>query len=373
MLRLRTPPAARLGGVLSALLLALLTLACSASKYAAYPYGNTRGPSVEDEIRFYEERVAQNPRGALDRAGLAEAYVAMAQSTHQEAWYDKAAEQAEASLRAMEFNNPGARLALAQVAEARHQFREAYAMAAQVLGQDGSNHAALGLMITTSLELGEVDRAAELAARLDEVQTAGALALRARVAEARGRDEEAVALYQAALAAEQPQERSLSARTRVQLGRVHLERGEIERARQAFEAALAIDPQQPAALRALGHLELRQNRPEAAADLFTAAFALTQDPGPLVELGMVHRARGDRAAADRVWQQAQLLLEETFASGHYGHGRDLALLYLERGRPEDVPKAVEVMEREVTIRRDPQTLELAARARRAATLRETSK
>jgi hypothetical protein len=87
----------------------------------------TRTQAFVREIAFLQERVNRNPNDGLDLAGLAGAYIAKARVSGQNAWYVLAEQAAERSLAALplEIGNTGAQLALAEIAQAQHDFSRA--------------------------------------------------------------------------------------------------------------------------------------------------------------------------------------------------------------------------------------------------------
>ena len=257
--------------------------------------------------------------------------------------------------------NPSALVVLAQVAEANHRFAEVVELCRQARQMDRTQLDALSLMITSHIELGRSDLAAELVDDLYETNAA-TVGLRARVLEAQGKFDEAVKVYRKAISLEEPQQRSLSAKLRAQLGRCLICDGQLEEAESALNASLQAREDFPLALGLLGELKLRQNEPAQASVFFVRGFAKSQEAGFLVGLGRARRLNGDLTGADEAWDQAEQLLLKDLERGHYGHGRDLAELYLERDQAE---QALIVIEKELQTRRDAKTLTIAARAYKA--------
>lgn len=347
-------------------LLLLLMTACRSAPAVnpyAYSYSNLSGPSPDAAIEFYTERVNRTSQGFLDRASLASAYVSKAQWTGDPSYFEPAEKWARESQK--EMPNPGALVVLAQVAEANHRFAEAVELCERARQMDRTQLDVVSLLITSHIELGRSDLAAEYLEALYEVNAA-TVGLHARVAEARGDFPRACELYQKAISLEQPQQRALSARLRTQLGRCLMRSGRLEQAESALTAALVARQDFPLALQLLGELKLQQDQPRAAAEFFVRGFAKSQESAHLVGLGKARSQEGDAAGAEEAWKQAEELLTKDLERGHYGHGRDLAELYLERGRPGDVARAVEVIEAELKLRRDSTTLTIAARAYKAA-------
>jgi tetratricopeptide (TPR) repeat protein len=326
------------------------------------PQGTIAG-LLKSEIAFYEGRLARNPDGALDRAGLAGAYLKEARATGDLRWYLLAEQTARASLARLGVNNDGAVLVLARAAEARHDFPEAMRLARGA----GPAEEALPIIVTSSLARGDVPAAERAVRALTAVDPSlRAHALRALVEIAKGQDAAAEADYRRALALEEPEEIASSTWVRALYGRFLYQRGRFDEARALFTEALRILPQYPLALTDLAVLELRQGRYDAAVDHLTRVVTVTRDAPNVydhVVLRGVAQARdlqGRHAEAARFWADAEARLRQDAASGAYGHRRELARLLLTRGRAADLPEALHLMRQELTVRTDPDTLDTMA-------------
>jgi len=370
-----------LRGPLAAILLLIVPLAAAAGSYwtgrigarearpYAYPFERPERGSVrralEAEIAFYQARLARNPGGGLDLAALAGAYLRMARATGDLAWYLLAEQTAQRSLAHLPLDNAAALLALARVAEARHDFAEAIRLARRA-GDDGE---ALSILVTSHLARGDVDEAARAAAILvHRVPGLASHALSALVAEAQGKDDVAFAALGRAIAAEEPGEAGSSAWARTLLGRLHYRRGRLAQARDLYREALRILPQYPLALVNLAELEMRQGRYRSAERYIGRVATITRaspnvyDHAVLRGLARLHELQGNQARAAALWAEAEARLRRDVTTGQFGHRRELARLLLERGRPQDVPEAVALMEAEARVRQDAETLEVYARA-----------
>ncbi|MGH2399665.1 MAG: tetratricopeptide repeat protein, partial [bacterium] len=226
---------------------------------------------------------------------------------------------------------------------------------------------ALSIITSASLAMGRLDEAARAAEMLvARAPTLGSYALRGLVHVARGRDVEVAADFRRALAAEQPGEQSSSAWVRTLIGRFNMRRGRLVQAEELFTEALRILPQHPLTLIHLAELETRMGRYVEAERTYWKVLAVS--PGASYPLVYDHvamqgaaRARalhGDREGAEVLWAKAEAVIR-----GHlnaFGHRRELARLILERGRPADALEALSLMEAEVLIRRDAETLDTLA-------------
>ncbi|WP_210404593.1 tetratricopeptide repeat protein [Chroococcidiopsis sp. TS-821] len=327
---------------------------------------------VQQEIAFYQERVRQDPQGGLNLTSLARAYLKMGRATGEGSWYLLAEQAAGRSLTHLPFNNEGAILVLARVAEARHDFSGAIRLAQQVLNSQAHNEDALAIMVTSHLAIGKVAQASRAADTLvEQMPSLGSLALQALVKVAQGKDQEAIQAFQAALAAEEPGEKASSAWVRTLLGRFYLQRGQLALAEDLYQEALQILPGYSFALVQLGELKTRQGDYNNAANYYNQITAYSREAATVFDR-VVERSKArlmllqgrQNEAIALFWHQAEILLRQQNASGHhdgaFGHRRELAQLLLERGRNEDLPEALSLMQTELSLRRDPQTLDTFA-------------
>ena len=166
--------------------------------------------AIQQEIAFYQQRLAVDSRSGLNRAALAGSYLKMARATGEGGWFLLAEQAAQRSIADLPFDNKGALLVLARIAEARHDFVTALRLAKQV-GSD--NEDAIALEVTSHLAMGKVSEASAAAeALVNRIPNLGSLTLRALVRESQGRDAEVLQDYRQAMAAEEPGEVAGSAR-----------------------------------------------------------------------------------------------------------------------------------------------------------------
>lgn len=324
--------------------------------------------AINQEIAFYQQRLAVDSHSGLNRAALAGVYLKMARATGEGGWFLLAEQAAERSIADLPFDNKGALLVLARIAEARHDFASALRLVKQV---GFNNEDAIALSVTSNLAMGKVSEANTAAETLvNRIPNLGSLTLRALVREAQGRDAEVLQDYRQAMVAEEPGEIAGSARARSLLGRFYARRGQFVQAKALFLESLRLVPRNPLALIYLADLETNQgNYREAEASYskvsaYAGGAATVYDR--LVDRGMarVKELQGDASSSKRLRDKAEAGLRQEQASGArgFGHRRDLASLLLEKGRSQDVAEALLLMQDEVKIRRDAVTLDIYAKA-----------
>lgn len=319
--------------------------------------------ALEKEISFYQERLRHDPDGGLNRASLARAYLKMARATGETSWYLLAEKTAEQALAKLPFQNDGAILVLARVAAARHDFKEAIRLTKQA----GGHEDAFSIQVTANLAMGNVEAAKKAAdALVAQTPSLGSLTLRALVKVTQGQDQAAIQDFQSAISAEEPEETGSSVWTRTLLGRLYFKRGQLKQARELYQEALRVLPQYPPAVLNLAELEVRLGD-YSSAERHYSQFFLTSQRSPsvydhIVMRGMarVKELQGDQAGAKEWRDRAETRLRQDLTS--FGHRRELARLLLERGGSQDTAEALSLMQTEVSIRRDAETLDTLASA-----------
>jgi len=341
-----------------------------ADRNAPYRYPFVTAPSgkaiaeLQNEISFLRQRIKLAPNDGLDRANLSQAYLKMAKATGNAQWYLLAEQSAQRSLSNLAFNNSSAILALARVSEAKHDFSASIRLADRVLKENQQNGDALSILVSSNLATGKLNQAALYADRLvAKISSLNTLSLRALVKTSQGKDLEAIRDFQAAIALEEAGETGSSVKVRTQLGRLYFQRGELNQAKQLYDRALAILPRYSFALISLAELETRQGNYQAAEDYYAQVFISAAYPETFDHLAWYGRAQvkelqGDRSAAMAYWQKAQELLIRHSSLNEFGHRREAAKLLL--SMDTDLSQALKLMEAELEIRRDAETLDTYA-------------
>jgi tetratricopeptide (TPR) repeat protein len=356
-------------GILLAASIALRLWQENTGIYSAYRYRFEKTSTgdvtraVNKEISFYQARINLNPEAGLDRTSLAKAYLKMARATGDANWYLLAEQTAKQSLTNLPFNNTGATLALAKIAEAKHDFKQSIALAQKVLQEKPENEDALSLLITSNLAVGKVEEATKVANKLaEQIPSLGTLTLRALVNQSKGKDEAVIRDFKLALAAEEPGETGSSAWVRTLMGRFYFKRGNHQLAAQLYQEALKILPRYPLALVSLAELETRRKNYNTALDYYSQVYISPAYPNifdhvALHGIAVVKKLQGDQSGAKQEWEQAQKLMRQHLDVNSFGHRRELARLLLENGQSQANSEALALMQAEVQMRRDPETLD----------------
>ncbi len=334
------------------------------------PGTTDRRQALQKEIAFYQTKIQQDPQSGLNLAALATAYWKTGKATGEVSWYLLAEQTAQKSIAALPFNNDGAPLILAQVAQARHDFANAEKLAKTVLKTNPSNDEAKAILITCALATGDLATAeAEVKQLADRMPNLGNLTLQALVEEAQGKPS-AVETFRLAIGTEEAGEIGGSALVRVLLGRHFYNRGDLDQAAGLYQEALRILPRYPLASMHLAALETRRGNYPAAEGYYNQVIAFSQQSTNVYDHTILRgKARIKQLQGQphqELLQQAETLLREDTNAGHengaFGHRRELAQLLLDRNENQDAIEALKLMQAEVKVRRDAQTLAVFARS-----------
>ena len=335
------------------------------------PTTGSNTKNIQQEIAFHRRIIQQQPTAGLPRAALAQNYLNMARATGESSWYLLAEQAAQASLAQLSVDNHGATIVLAKIAAAKHDFTQSQALLKQLPPQTEAR----ALSTTNYLALGDVTAARRTADTLaQKLPTLSNLTLRGLVGFAQGQDRAAIQDFQAAIAAEEPDEAGSSAWVRTLLGRLYYKRGQLKEAEELYQSALQILPQYPPALINSAELAVRkwqadptqtQDR-DRAIELYDRFFLAsrraptTYDHTVLRGVARVKSLQGNTVEANKIWEQAVSRLRSDLTG--FGHQRELAQLLMERSQEGDLAEALTLMQAEIKIRQDPETWDTLAAA-----------
>lgn len=340
------------------------------------PGTTQRRQLIEQEIQIYKTQLKQAPKSGLTLAALASAYWKLGKATGETAWYLLAEQTAARSIASLPFSNDGAHLVLAQVAQARHDFKAAQSIAQKIL-KTHANSDAQALLVTCAIATGDLQTAEKTIQPLLKLSpTLSTLTLQALLEEAQGKPS-AIETFKLALQMEEAGEMGNSAWVRVLLGRHYYLRGDFDQAETLYQEALRILPRYPLALLHLAGLETQRGRYPEAERLYDRVVAYSQQAANVYDHTILRgKARlkklQNQSNEDLLNQAEALLRQETnpgHANGNFGHRRELAQLLLDRDRTNDRTndraEALNLMEAEFKLRQDPQTRSVYLRALRA--------
>lgn len=317
-------------------------------RYSIAPVAGEFSDDAAEDLVTLEQRVRTVAPSPFDLSELADLYLRRAKRSGDGKDYAASEAMAQRSLQILPSPN-GAVLVLAQLANTRHQFREAIALALR--HQRGRSSGAYTVLATAHLALGELGPAGAAAEALVAARpSSAAYLLRALVMQAQGRDEEAGFDFARAAAAEEAGNPQEAARLRSLWGRFLLRRGELVGADAVLSEALRIVPGFPLALAQRGELALRTGDFAHAEDQFEQAFATSRQVRYLMDQARALEMLEQRASADALRVEVERLIRAELAEGGLGHRLDLVEVLLDREVATELPEAVKLARDELARR-----------------------
>ncbi|MDZ4862748.1 MAG: tetratricopeptide repeat protein [Gemmatimonadota bacterium] len=286
----------------------------------------------DEDISFYQARVARDPYGARDRAVLGALYLQRARSSGSESDILRAESLARASVTARHQRNASALSVLISSLMAQHRFAEAHVAAEQLLDRDSSNLGALATLGEVALELGRYDEAAQIFSSVALTRSAPAIAPRyARWLELTGRSGEARQMLEAlrdslATGFRVPAEQF--AWLELRIGELAAKNGRSDLARTNYARGLALLPEDPQLLAASARLSAAEGDWRNAMILAEQALAGRFDPMTLALLAEGHAVQGDTAQAAEYTRAMEVAVSKQPSGFHRGW----ALFLLDHGR-----------------------------------------
>jgi tetratricopeptide (TPR) repeat protein len=306
---------------------------------------------IDHNIAAWTKNLAANDHDFLSASNLGLLYEARARLSGDVADYGRAQAAAERSLGIV----PGQLDVLAvhaRLALATHDFARALSEASALDRKAPDQPAILAIMGDARLELGDVDGAANLYARVQALAPGPAVTARqARVTFLRGDPagavQQAAAAHAAANAAgsEGP---GLSWYAYL-AGTMQLGAGNPEVASAWFDKALAAWPQSFLALAGKARAAAALGNAEAAIEGYRAAIRVAPQPDALTALGDLLALRGDARAAQEQYDTVLAIAQLQGAEGLV-FNRHLVLFYVNHGR--DPGTALELADTELAERKD---------------------
>lgn len=311
-------------------------------RYAITPAADATA-ELASTITALEARIRALP-SPFDYAELADLQLRRAQLDGDADGYKLAEASARRSLELLPSPNPAV-MTLAKLADVRHDFPDAIALAQQAPAKSAS---ARIIIATAHLALGELAQASEAAyAAVALKPDSNSYLMRALVMQAQGRDAEAAYDFANAVRVEEPGDLQAAARLRALWGRFLLRRGELAGAARALDEAVRVVPGFPLAVAFRGELALRAGHPRDAGALFEQAFARSRQVRYLIDQARAGELAGDAASADALRAQVEAIVRGELGEGGLGHRLDLVEVLLDRGQHAQLAEAVNLAREEV--------------------------
>ncbi|MEO8633644.1 MAG: tetratricopeptide repeat protein [Gemmatimonadales bacterium] len=286
----------------------------------------------DQDITFYEARVARDPYGARDRSVLGALYLQRARFSGSENDILRAESLARASLTTRHKRNTAALSVLISSLMAQHRFVEAYQAAEQLVAQDSSDLGARATLGEVALELGRYEEAGRLFSSVALTRSSPAVAPRyARWLELTGHSGEARTMLEAmgdSLSGGFGVPPEQLAWLELRIGELAAKNGRPDLAGTHYARGLALLPDDPQLLAASARLSAAEADWPSAIPLAERALAGRFDPMTLALLAEGYATQGDTAQAEEYSRAMEVAVSKQPSGFHRGW----ALFLLDHGR-----------------------------------------
>lgn len=317
---------------------------------------------TDNQIRFFQWKVAQDPDDQFNYDRLGVAYIQKARETGDVTYYNLAATSLEKSL-ALESKAPEAAPPakhLATVYYAEHRFTEALALAQKALALNPLDNTPYALIGDAESEMGDYDKAWASYARLSDPQdrqsTLSGMQYLAQSRESvksflTGNSKAAIEHMQSAVQlsvdARMPMESI--AWSQFSLGEACLQVGDLAGARAAYSESLKTYPEYHRALAGLAKVSAAEGKLQDAIELYKRAIAVIPLPAYAAALGDVYAKAGNSAEAKKQYDLVEYIARLN-AFNQSVYNRELAVFYADHD--VNLPQALALARKEFEIRHD---------------------
>lgn len=330
--------------------IAVMESAPPLTELPAAPYNEAE---VRDrDIEFYSRRIAEDPSSAIDRLTLARLLFTRSRTNGSTADLDRAEALVRESISERTHRNAPAFELLASLLMARHEFREARAIALRADSLNPGSASQLALLGEIELELGDYGAAA---AHFEAVNYDGRnFTTGARVArwyELTGQIGKARQFLKRAIMAVDRRDdlpREQVAWFHYRLGELELRAGNVGAADSAFLTGLQRYPDDVRVLGGLSRAALARGKWQQAIDFGERATAIQLDPATLGTISRAYAQLGDTAQATSYARAMSVSALEQPGAIHRAWG----LFLLDYGTDQDRANVLQRARRELRDRKD---------------------
>jgi len=313
----------------------------------------------DEDIRFFEQRVARDPTGAFDLVRLGGLFLRRYRDTGDERELVAAEQAARRALANRRDRNEGALQLLSGALLGQHRFLESRVVAERLVAESPDDALAQSILGEALLELGEYALADGIFRRLTPRRFEPALAPRyARWLELRGHAGAARRLLESARDEAIRAGDAIPLDQRIwyelRLGELALRFGARREAGHRISAGLALAPDDWRLLAAAARLALATGQPERAIVLGDSSLGRYVDPATLAAVGDAWNRKGDAARAEEYFRA----LEAMTGAPSGGFHRAWYLALLDHGLR--IPQVLAAVERDIRMRRDVYGFDLLA-------------
>lgn len=252
---------------------------------------------IDRSIEVWSKNVAANPRDFISATNLATLLHGRGRLSSDLTDHGRALAAARTAI-AIEPTHAPARAIEATILFTLHDFEAAFTAADRLVRDEPTQTGALATRFDAELELGRIDDAQADLERLASIGGPGVTIRAARLASVTGDPETALVRARAARSEALAEGSRETAFYEYAVGEYARLAGDVPTARTAFADALAVRPDDPAALIGLARIDAFDGRLDAAIAGLRRASEIAPQPEALALLGDVLTAAGDPAAAE---------------------------------------------------------------------------
>jgi Flp pilus assembly protein TadD len=309
---------------------------------------------IRADVAFWGGRFAESPGDFVSAIRLAASEVELARATGDLTAYLAANAAVDGALAAYPTYGPALDFqGVIQIA--LHQFEEARASSTAILATNPSDPAALATLGDATLELGDVDAAADAFRRLRAVDASAASLVRtSHLAFIQGRTADAVKASRAAVAAARRDEGVGNglAWFQYQLGDTLIATGDRAGAKKAYMGALRSEPRSHLARWGLARVAAADGDLDEAIAQLDRAIAIIPLPQAIARRADLYRLRGADGDTQREENDRKTVLAIAQLAGSAANVYDRILALYLAGSGNDPARALILAENEIAIRRD---------------------
>lgn len=315
---------------------------------------------VSEDIIFYEARIKRDRFGAVEPAILAGLFLERFKLTASNEDYAMSEQYARMSLKNRKAFNTAANLVLADLAQAKHHFREALNQANEIKKTHSGEAAIYPILIKSYLALGNLDAALASANTFIQIMPSTlSYTFRALVHQALSKNFEAFNDFQKALKMEEPGHLAESIWTRNLLGRFLAEQKKFEAADFVLNENLRLSNKDALTYGNLAILEENQKHFIKAETYFQKAFSLSKQITYMLGESRMKMALNS-ANAIQFEKMAESLLRQELATDGMGHRSELIKLLLSRQSEDNSVELLKLARDEVNSRPNAESQKLLA-------------
>lgn len=349
-------------------ILMLLTLLSTAAQSQSIPMSpaQSRGLNLisetDNRVKELQEQAKNAPDNCVGFDRLGAALLQKSRETGDISYYDLAERtlQKALDLAPQDFRAADPLIHLALVYMGEHRFKDALNYSQKAIATGSGSLDAFAIEGDAYTDMGEYQQAATAYATMHTLGSTYSSAVKldymisSRMAYLRflhGDTEEAIRLMrtaiEAAVQASIPQENL--AWLYFELGERYFQSGDLDGAALAYRSGISADPAHYRSLAGLAKVRAAQGRLDESIQLYQQSIAIIPFPAYVAELGDVFRKSGQQKEAQEQYDLVEYIghlskLNEVLAN------RELALFYADHGIK--LPEAVELAQRELTVRHD---------------------